>query len=153
PATADPFPSKIDKNALTVAEPKRLRDKAHLKFVASQACVVCGRLPSDPHHLRFVQPRALGVKASDEFTVPLCRGHHRQLHHSGNEVAWWKNLDINALEDRQRTMGPNASKICACRFNPSSMQIIRRECPKKSLTIDAARSADIVVGAHNYLGY
>jgi hypothetical protein len=88
---------KIDKSQLTIAEPKRLRDKAHLKFVASQACLVCGRQPSDPHHLRFAQPRAIGLKVSDEFTVPLCRGHHRQLHQAGNEVAWWKALNIDAL--------------------------------------------------------
>ena len=41
--------------------------------------------------------RALGVKVSDEFTVPLCRGHHRQLHQAGNEVAWWKTVNIDAL--------------------------------------------------------
>jgi hypothetical protein len=74
------------------------KKKGALRFVASQSCLVCGRQPSDPHHLRFAQPRALGLKVSDEFTVPLCRGHHRQLHQAGNEVAWWKNLHINALE-------------------------------------------------------
>src|SRR5262249_23104387 len=89
---------KIDKSQLAIAEPKRLRDKAHLKFVASQPCLVCGRQPSDPHHLRFAQPRALGLKVSDEFTVPLCRIHHRQLHQVGNEAAWWEDLQINALE-------------------------------------------------------
>ncbi len=66
--------------------------------MASQPCLVCGRQPSDPHHLRFAQPRALGLKVSDEFTVPLCRGHHRQLHQAGNEVTWWADLKINALE-------------------------------------------------------
>ena len=91
-------PAQIDKSLLTIAEPKRLRDKAHLRFVASQPCLVCGRQPSDPHHLRFAQPRALGLKVSDEFTVPLCRGHHRQLHQAGNEVAWWENLNIKPLE-------------------------------------------------------
>ena len=70
----------------------------YLRFVASQPCLVCGRQPSDPHHLRFAQPRALGLKVSDEFTVPLCRGHHRQLHQAGNAVAWWADLHINALE-------------------------------------------------------
>jgi hypothetical protein len=34
---------------------------------------------------------------SDEFIVPLCRGHHRQLHQAGNEEAWWEGLKINAL--------------------------------------------------------
>jgi len=90
-------PEPIDKSLLAIPEPKRLRDKAHLQFVASQPCLVCGRQPSDPHHLRFAQPRALGMKVSDEFTVPLCRGHHRQLHQAGNEVLWWGNFKINAL--------------------------------------------------------
>ena len=90
--------AKIDKSQLAIAEPKRLRDKAHLKFVASQPCLVCGRQPSDPHHLRFAQPRAIGLKVSDEFAVPLCRGHHRQLHQTGNEVTWWDDLQIDALE-------------------------------------------------------
>jgi Rad52/22 family double-strand break repair protein len=97
PATPDPSPGKVDKSTLTLAEPKRRRDKVHLRFVASQPCIVCGRHPSDPHHLRFAQPKALGVKVSDEFTVPLCRGHHRQLHQAGNEIAWWKALNIEAL--------------------------------------------------------
>jgi hypothetical protein len=74
-----------------------LRDKAHLKFVASQPCLICGREPCDPHHLRFAQPRAIGLKVSDEFTVPLCRGHHRQLHQVGNEEAWWTERNIDAL--------------------------------------------------------
>jgi Rad52/22 family double-strand break repair protein len=97
PASPGVFPAQIDKSVLAIAEPKRLRDKAHLRFVASQPCLVCGRQPSDPHHLRFAQPRALGLKVSDEFTVPLCRGHHRQLHQAGNEVAWWENLKISAM--------------------------------------------------------
>jgi Rad52/22 family double-strand break repair protein len=98
PASHDLLPTKINKSVLALAEPKRLRDKTHLRFVASQPCLVCGRQPCDPHHLRFAQPRALGLKVSDEFTVPLCRGHHRQLHQAGNEVAWWDGLEINALE-------------------------------------------------------
>jgi hypothetical protein len=91
------LPAPIDKSRLALSEPKRLRDKAHLKFVVSQPCLVCGRQPSDPHHLRFAQPRALGMKVSDEFTVPLCRGHHRQLHQAGNELAWWQSLKIEPL--------------------------------------------------------
>jgi hypothetical protein len=97
PDGLDPIPGRIDKSQLPIAEPKRLRDKAHLKFVASQPCLICGRQPSDPHHLRFAQARAIGLKVSDEFTVPLCRGHHRQLHQSGNEAGWWENLKIDAL--------------------------------------------------------
>ena len=57
---------------------------------AKQPCLIRGRSPSDPHHLRFTQTRALGRKVSDEFTVPLCRGHHREVHRSGDEAAWWQ---------------------------------------------------------------
>lgn len=97
PAAREPVRTKIDKSILTISEPKRLRDKGHLRFVAAHPCLVCGRQPSDPHHLRFAQPRALGLKVSDEFTVPLCRVHHRQLHQAGNEIAWWHDIDIKPL--------------------------------------------------------
>lgn len=76
----------------------RHRNKAHLIFVASQPCLVCQRTPCDAHHLKFAQPRALGRKVSDEFTVPLCRDHHVQLHKTGNELAWWANLKISPME-------------------------------------------------------
>ncbi len=75
----------------------RLRDKDHRKFVLRQPCLVCGRVPSDPHHLTFTQPRGLGYRVSDEFTVPVCRIHHRELHRSGDEAAWWQNLNIDPL--------------------------------------------------------
>jgi hypothetical protein len=71
------------------------RDKDHLRFVAKQACLICGRTPADPHHIRFAQLRALGRKVSDEFCVPLCRGHHREPHRYGNESAWWKKVGID----------------------------------------------------------
>ena len=80
----------IDKSILTVAAPRRYRNREHLRYVAQQACLVCGRKPSDPHHLSFTQPRALGRKVSDEFAVPLCRGHHRAVHRSRDERAWWR---------------------------------------------------------------
>ena len=69
-------------------EPRRVRDREHVKFVAGQPCLVCGRRPADPHDLRFAQSRALGRKVSDDFTVPLCRGHHRELYRCGDEAAW-----------------------------------------------------------------
>ena len=85
----------IDKGALAFAEPRRIRDRDHVKFVAQHPCLICGRQPSDAHHLRFVQSRALGRKVSDEFTVPLCRGHHREVHRCGDEAAWWKSAGID----------------------------------------------------------
>jgi ERF superfamily protein len=88
----------IDKTVLALPQPRRIRDRDHLRFVAQQPCLICSRQPCDAHHLRFAQSRALGRKVSDEFTVPLCRGHHRELHRHGDEVAWWSNAGIDATK-------------------------------------------------------
>jgi hypothetical protein len=88
----------IDKSGLTVAVPRRYRNREHLRYVAQQPCLVCGRKPSDPHHLRFAQPRALGRKASDEFAVPLCRVHHRAVHRVRDERAWWQAAGIDPIK-------------------------------------------------------
>jgi ERF superfamily len=91
-------PTGIDKSVLTLGTPRRYRNKVHLRFIAQLPCLVCGRRPSDSHHLRFTQPRALGRKVSDEFAVPLCRVHHRAVHHAGDERAWWKATGIDPLK-------------------------------------------------------
>ena len=91
-----PSEQRIDKSELSHPEPRRIRDREHLRFVMKQPCLIGGRTPSYPHHLRFTQRRALGRKVSDEFTVPLCRGHHREVHCCGNEAAWWATGGIDA---------------------------------------------------------
>jgi hypothetical protein len=95
-----PVPGTAEDRGVRLLRPVRRRDKDHLKFVALQPCLLCQRQPSDAHHLRFAQPRAMGRKVSDEFTVPLCRTHHRQVHRVGNEVEWWTAMDpdIDPLE-------------------------------------------------------
>jgi hypothetical protein len=85
----------INKSLLMVSAARRIRDREHVKLVAKQACLICGRRPTDAHHLRFAQPPALGRKVGDEFTVPLCRGHHREVHHCGDETAWWTKVGID----------------------------------------------------------
>src|SRR5205823_6514455 len=80
----------------------RLRDRDHLKFVNTQPCLACGRSPSDAHHLKFAQGRALGRKVSDKFTVPLCRAHHRELHLRGDERIWWQQVNLDPLPVAQR---------------------------------------------------
>ena len=87
----------VDKSVLALSEPRRFRDKTHCKFVAKQPCLICGRRPADAHHLRFAQHPALGRKVSDEFIVPLCRGHHREVHRSGDEASWWSKGRIDPI--------------------------------------------------------
>jgi hypothetical protein len=88
----------IDKSLLALPAPRRYRNKDHLRHVAKQPCIVCGRKPSDPHHLRHMQPRALGRRTSDEFVVPLCRVHHREMHRAADEGAWWKKAGIDPIK-------------------------------------------------------
>jgi hypothetical protein len=95
---SDDQPRGIDKSVLAVATPRRYRNREHLRYVAQQACLVCGRKPSDPHHLRHAQPRALGRRASDEFAVPLCRLHHRAVHRAGDERAWWQATGVDPVK-------------------------------------------------------
>jgi hypothetical protein len=90
-------PATIDKSLLSFSEPRRVRDREHVRHVAQQSCLVCGRKPCDAHHIRSAQASALGRKVSDEFTVPLCRGHHRELHRHGDEAKWWCKFAIDPL--------------------------------------------------------
>jgi hypothetical protein len=109
----------VDKGALTLSEPRRYRDRAHLSFVSARPCLICGRRPSDAHHLRFAQPRALGRKVSDEYAVPLCRSHHRALHRHGDESRWWETNKVDPLVvarelwQRTRLDGPRGGRAGA----------------------------------------
>ena len=94
----EPQLSKPGRKEVTViGKPVRERDREHLKFVAAQPCLVCGRTPSDPHHIRFAEQRTMARKVSDRFTVPICRLHHRELHRRSNERAWWEKQKIDPL--------------------------------------------------------
>lgn len=101
-AAAENVALPIDKSELMIATPRRIRDEEHLQFVATLPCLVCGRAPSQAHHIRFAQPRALGRKVSDEWAVPLCNMHHRALHDAGNEAAWWSEQGIDARAEAER---------------------------------------------------
>jgi ERF superfamily len=96
--TSPDRPASASTEVFLIQKSIRKRSKAHLAFVAGQPCLVCQRSPCDAHHLKFAQPRSLGRKVSDEFTVPLCRAHHVDLHGHGNELAWWADLQISPLQ-------------------------------------------------------
>ena len=109
----DGRPNSDESIRLALVKPRRSRDKDHLRFIAIQPCTICGRHPCEAHHIRYAQPRALGRRVSDEFTVPLCRVHHRELHAQGDERAWWGKFKIDpmpiALRFWQHTRGIPAS--------------------------------------------
>jgi Rad52/22 family double-strand break repair protein len=99
---------KIDKSTLALSELKRIRSKEHLRFVAQQPCVICGRTPAHAHHVRYAQTRGLALKVSDDFTVPLCAIHHNENHATGDERRWWHERKIDPLAIAQELW--NATK-------------------------------------------
>jgi hypothetical protein len=97
PGKKSPQVDPSEQTVTVINKPVPERDREHLRFVASQPCLVCGRTPSDAHHIKFAEQRAMGRKVSDRFTVPICRLHHRELHRRGNERVWWQKQGIDPL--------------------------------------------------------
>jgi DNA recombination protein Rad52 len=112
PSKIAPGP-QIDKSVLKIATDRRYRDKSHLRAVAAQPCLICGRVPSHAHHLKFAQSHGVAQKVSDEFVVPLCAMHHDELHRSVVEIDWWRTKAIDplpiALELWSRSRQPDTS--------------------------------------------
>jgi hypothetical protein len=129
-------PTGIDKSVLAVSAPRRYRNKEHLRYVTLQPCLLCARKPSDAHHLRFVQPRALGRKTSDEFAVPLCRIHHRAAHRAGDERAWWKAAGIDPLKIARKLWKDTRANKGQERPN-LSLQTARTDQPVTSDAVDS----------------
>jgi DNA recombination protein Rad52 len=101
-AAIAPVQPSVARSNLMISAPRRVRDKGHLRIVAKHPCLICGRAPSHAHHLRFAQPRALGRKPSDEYSVPLCRLHHRAVHETGDEEGWWRDNRIDPLAEAEK---------------------------------------------------
>jgi hypothetical protein len=112
---------RIDKADLALSEPRRHRDRDHLKFITLQPCLLCGRRPTDAHHLRFAQSAALGRRVSDEFTVPLCRLHHRALHRRGDEAAWWAEQQVEPLQVAQKLWSQTHGNGARLGFPPTAI--------------------------------
>jgi hypothetical protein len=130
---------------LTVAAPRRYRNKEHLRYVARQPCLVCGRKPSDPHHLRHLQPRALGRKASDEFVVPLCRTHHRAVHRAGDEPTWWRTTGINPLPAARKLW--RKTRMNEGRIGPDRMMLADDADPRQAVASDPTAASRAVGSA------
>lgn len=79
----------------------RVKDEKHLNYIRSLNCCICGAPNVDAAHIRTASlehgKRGLGMqeKASDCWTVPLCRTHHTEQHAFGNELKWWASKGID----------------------------------------------------------
>ena len=132
-------PGRIDKSVLTINTPKRYRDKGHLRFVAQQTCVLCGRKPTEAHHIRFAQPRGLARKSSDEFAVPLCRAHHRAVHRVGDEKAWWQQAGVDPIKVARKLW--KLTRLGGPRIRPATPPPTQDPAPERATAVDAQAPA------------
>lgn len=82
----------------------RSKDEAHLAFVRSLPCLVCGDdTTTEAAHVRMADRSiakpmtGMQTKCDDRFAVPLCNTHHREQH-EGSEHQWWLNLGVDPIK-------------------------------------------------------
>jgi len=114
-----PASPSVDKSVLMHPEPRRIRDRNHVRFVAQQTCLVCGRQPCDAHHLRFAQTADDGRRKADvhrpgRFAAP------QSAHARGRESAAAR----DASGRTSRPMTPAAS--LSCRVHLSRREFVHR---------------------------
>jgi ERF superfamily len=137
-----------EQTVTVIRKPVCERNREHLKFVASQPCLVCGRTPSDAHHIKFAEQRAMGRKVSDRFTVPICRLHHRELHRRGNERVWWESIAIEPLSvaatlwSKTNAAEPAAAAIPGDPPNAIDEKLNGRPFGGKAATIGRAQNSE-----------
>lgn len=84
-------------------KPKRLKAPKHLEYVSTLACCCCGKMPVEVHHLigRYgvkTPARGWGLRAGDNFVIPLCPECHRQgVHGIMGEVNFLKNFKVDGI--------------------------------------------------------
>jgi len=71
---------------------KKIRDKAHLKFIRGLPCIRCFTAPSEAAHIRRYSDGGVATKPSDSFAIPLCACCHAEQHRIG-ELSFHQNMD------------------------------------------------------------
>jgi len=80
------------------------RSKSYLRWVASLPCVACGieGYSQAAHSNQAKHGKGKSVKASDEFTFPLCAPHggHMGCHQMHDLAIGWTKAERDETEDR-----------------------------------------------------
>lgn len=88
--------ARIPRNTPVKAkQPDPRRSRSHLDFIRGLPCCACGRGPrSEAAHIRAGTDGGMGIKPSDQWTVPLCNRHHREQHDKG-ELTFWASRGVD----------------------------------------------------------
>jgi hypothetical protein len=77
----------------------RLRSKKRMQAARDLGCCICKNPVADAHHLRTVgHRRAASLKNGDDYTIPLCRKHHDELHMFGDEKLFLALHGVDVVE-------------------------------------------------------
>lgn len=87
---------------MLIPKTKPIRDPKWMAHLKTLPCRCCGAYGSDPAHLGHA--RGMGYKEGDDWCVPLCRIHHREMDTDprGKEVWWMQNVAIPEAERAYR---------------------------------------------------
>ena len=97
-------------------------------------------VPRDPHDLRFMQPRALGRKWSDEFVV-LSAASTTERFGAGDERAWWNINGIDPIKAARKLRKATRStwwRLAQCLLKLSSAPSIKSKKPLQPLSEDSS---------------
>ena len=92
----------------------RVRCPAHLKWVRSHRCCVPGCLdgPIEAAHVRSSGDGGVSVKPGDQWTISLCRFHHREQHQRGEHMCEEQHgIDMFALAKEFAAKSPHWAKL------------------------------------------
>lgn len=91
----------------------RLRSTAHRDWVRGHRCCVpgCQLMPIEVAHVNRAAHRGIGLKASDAFTVSLCREHHAESHRGEKTFQTRHGIDLMALAEAFYRRSPHRQKL------------------------------------------
>lgn len=91
----------------------RLRSTAHRDWVRSHRCCVpgCQLMPIEVAHINRASTRGMGQKASDAFTISLCRDHHHEAHRGERTFELKHGLRLIALAQEFYRKSPHRNKL------------------------------------------
>ena len=103
PTANDETRSRIDKSVLALpgAQAAARQDSTYALWPSSPASSAAAS-PATRTICALRSRADLAQKVSDEFTVPLCRAHHRELHRAGKEGDWWSRTGFEPLNSARR---------------------------------------------------
>lgn len=100
----------------------RIRNEAHLNFIRSLPCCICGNnIETEAAHIRMADRTiakdmtGIATKPHDYFTVPLCGRHHREQHDTGDERHWWASKGLDGLKIALRLYSVSSDYEMGCR--------------------------------------